>query len=224
MSLFDTITFPYRATSAAYSPSQPHRGNDYAADEGTPIIVAGTQIGLVGQTGWATGPHVHVQAGRDEWAQSTINPGPYTNQTGTVVKVGEASQWGKYVCIKVGDVYVYYCHMSRQDVSVGTVIKGAVAPGGTLMTEQFINNGYILAFNRQASRDEIDYHMKNSTPQTFTDGLVSSPDRFKPEAAQAQIKSLQEQLAAAKSSNTGASNPADAADAARYRAIKEALK
>lgn len=101
-----------------------HRGIDLGAFTGDPVVVAGTQIGLAGETGKAEGPHVHVQAGRDEWAQQTIDPAPYIDKPGTVVKTGTGSEWGMYVCINVGDVYVYYCHLSRIDVLQGQVIKG----------------------------------------------------------------------------------------------------
>lgn len=118
------IYFPYNAISAPYSPSRPHKGNDYALQQGDPIIIKGTKIGLTGQTGWTDGPHVHVQAGRDEWAQSPINPSPYVGKPGTVVKTGYGDQWGNYVCIRVGDVNVFYCHMSQIIASVGQIIGG----------------------------------------------------------------------------------------------------
>lgn len=150
MSLFSIVYFPYGATSYPYSPQIPHRGNDYRANQGDPIVVAGTQIGLVGSTGMADGPHTHVQAGRDEWAQKTIDPTPYVNKAGTVVKVGEASQWGKYVCLRVGDVNVFYCHMSRQDVAVGQEIKG----DDMTISEEVAKKLYPLFLHRQPENDK----------------------------------------------------------------------
>lgn len=120
------ITLGYMATSPPYSPSKPHRGIDYGLGEGVPINIQGSQIGLAGHTGLAVGPHTHVQAGRDEWAQNTIDPTPYVNKAGRVSKIGFASQWGNYACIRVGDVNVFYCHMSKISVQAGQNIGGDV--------------------------------------------------------------------------------------------------
>lgn len=117
------ISFPYGATSAPYSATRPHRGSDRAAPLNTPIIIGATQIGLVGTTGLSTGPHCHLQAGKDEWAQTTINPDAYWFKGGTVVKVGFGTEWGNYVCIRVGDVNAFYCHLNKITTSVGQVIE-----------------------------------------------------------------------------------------------------
>lgn len=109
--------------AAGYTQSRPHKGNDYSAGRFVPVLVVGVQIGLTGSTGNVTGPHVHVQAGRDEWAQNPINPTPYVGKAGIVVKTGRADQWGNYVCIRVGDVNVFYCHLDSINVKVGQVIK-----------------------------------------------------------------------------------------------------
>ncbi len=120
------IDFPYGATSEPYSPAHPHRGNDYPLVF-EPVIIQGTQIGKSGNSGSYKGqtyaPHCHVQAGRDEWAQTTIDSKPYVGKPGTVEKTGNGSEWGNYVAIRVGDVNVFYCHLSRIDVKVGQVIE-----------------------------------------------------------------------------------------------------
>src|SRR5690606_36400166 len=113
------INFPYGATSSPYSSSNPHRGSDRAAPTGTPINIGSTIIGTVGETGYTFGAHCHLQAGRDEWAQNTINPDPYWFKGGVVERTGKGSEWGNYVCIKVGDVYVYYCHLDTINVKAG---------------------------------------------------------------------------------------------------------
>lgn len=116
------ISFSYGATSYPYSASRPHRGNDRACPKGTPIIIGGTTIGLVGSTGWATGSHLHTQAGTDEWCQKTINPTSLEFKAGTVIHTGEATQWGKYIILKVGTKYICYAHLSKINVKQGDKI------------------------------------------------------------------------------------------------------
>lgn len=116
------VNFGYLEQTTINGSPYTHRGNDYPLRY-EPVKIAGTQIGVSGETGLTVGPHVHVQAGRDEWAQSTINPTPYVGKPGTVVKTGSGSQWGLYVCLRVGDVNVFYCHLSKINATVGQVIK-----------------------------------------------------------------------------------------------------
>lgn len=154
--------------AAGYPPTKPHRGVDFAAPSGTPIVIGDTTIGLTGMTGLADGPHVHVQAGRDESAQKTIDPTPYIGKPGTVVKVGSADQWGNYVCVKVNDVYVYYCHMSKQLVAVGTVIKG----GDVKPTEQQVYE----TFRRFAGKEpknpaQVEYYVNRDIRDLYKDIL-----------------------------------------------------
>ncbi len=116
------ITLGYGDTSFPYSSRNPHRGVDYVASEGTPLLVAETEIGTFGATGLAYGPHCHVQCGKDEWAQQTIDPTPYVNQPGIVERTGTASQFGKFVVVRVGDVNVFYCHLNWINVITGDLI------------------------------------------------------------------------------------------------------
>lgn len=119
------MTFPYGATSAPYTPNHPHKGQDYGLTL-QPVLVGNTVIGTSGNTGSYLGQsypyHLHVQAGTDQWAQNTVSPVQYVGQPGTVVKTGWASEWGNYVCVQVNNIYVFYCHLSAINVTVGTVL------------------------------------------------------------------------------------------------------
>lgn len=120
------VKHPYGATYTPWSLFYSHRGNDRPTPSGTPIDIAGVTIGLTGNTGRSTGAHLHTQAGTDAAVQQTINPTPYEFQEGTVVgtRSTDTGDWGKYVKIKVGNIYVVYAHLSEVKVSVGQVIKG----------------------------------------------------------------------------------------------------
>jgi hypothetical protein len=122
--LFDyPVSFPFGATSAPYSPSHPHSGEDRAAPSGTPIVVSGTQLGVVGATGKVTGPHTHIQK-----ATSTTNfispTGGGGNVTGTVSEVGYNTEIGNFVRIKGDDGFRWsYFHMRDKPlVKVGDKI------------------------------------------------------------------------------------------------------
>lgn len=140
------VTFPYGATSDPYSEAHPHRGDDYPCPSGTPIVIGGTTIGLTGATGWATGPHLHIQ----EWSGDVATTRKPQNAFGggTVTASGEASQWGKYITISSGGWNTTYCHLSRIDVGNGTVIGSNNNNG---------NNGGTGTMNDDTSR-QVAFH------------------------------------------------------------------
>lgn len=122
------IYFPYGATSAPYSLAHPHRGDDRCNILGTPVVVVGTQIGLVGATGKvfdAAGnqgtpgaAHLHLQ----EWHGDVANTRKPQNsfKGGTVVAATSSSDFGNYVTIQCADGWNdSYCHLSQINVKVG---------------------------------------------------------------------------------------------------------
>lgn len=153
------VTFGYGQWDGVYYTSaRPHRGNDRPTPHGTPIVIGDTTIGLTGATGLVSGPHLHTQAGTDEWAQSTINPTQYEFKPGTVVKTGTASQWGNYVCVRVGNVNVYYCHLHKINVGVGAVIKANTTGGTSVDT---VKSMYWRLLGREADPGGLQHSLNN---------------------------------------------------------------
>jgi len=145
------INFPYGATTAPYSPAHPHRGDDRACPVGTPIVIEGVTIGLTGMTGWATGPHCHIQ----EWHNINTNVRKPQNafRAGTVVKTGVHNQFGNFIDIKTSDGWVdTYAHLSKINVTVGQVIKKgeAMAEKVTLSSARILAED-ILGRDRDAT-------------------------------------------------------------------------
>ena len=151
------VTFPYGATTAPYSVSSPHRGNDRPCPTGTPVVIGDTTIGWTGSTGWATGPHLHTQAGSDLYCQQTFNPTGLEFRGGTVAAKGWADQWGNYVIIQTNAGYICYAHLSQTNVTVGQVV-GGVSTGGTAVDT--IKSMYWRLLGREADQGGIDTYVK----------------------------------------------------------------
>lgn len=159
-----------------YTKERPHRGNDRPTPTGTPIIIGDTTIGWTGMTGWATGPHLHTQAGTDPGCQNTFKPDALEFQPGTVVAKGWRDQWGDFVIIKVGANYICYAHLSQTNVSVGQVIKPSVTGGTSVET---IKSMYWRLLGREADSAGISTYTKAATDRGFEfvyNDLKNSPE------------------------------------------------
>lgn len=116
------ISFPYGATSAPYSPGRPHKGDDRAAPCGTPVVIGGTQIGLVGTTGLSTGCHLHIQEWKDNFANTRKPKNSFKG--GVVTQATSASEFGNYVTIQNKDGWNdTYAHLSKINVKIGDRIE-----------------------------------------------------------------------------------------------------
>lgn len=146
------VSYLYGATSPPYSPSHPHRGSDIAAPSGTPIVIAGTVIGLVGMTGAADGYHCHIQAWIGNVA-NTRDPGPYAFQPGTVVNTGTASEWGNFVTIDVNGVNVTYAHLSQVNVQTGQKVGGQMHD---VVTDDFIKGMFRNYWGVNATEENLE--------------------------------------------------------------------
>lgn len=143
------INFPYGATSPPYSVAHPHRGDDRACPEGTPLVVAGQQIGLTGKTGYVIGAHLHIQEWRGDYSntrkpQNSFKPGVVKNidPAGTQ---GDGS-FGKFITIQTSDGWNdTYCHLSRIDVKVGQEI-GMSKDALTEAELKEVHYGYLMAW------------------------------------------------------------------------------
>lgn len=116
-----------------FDPSYPtldhiHKGIDYGCPMNTPVIVNGVQIGLSGNTGYVTGPHLHV--GR--WVGgSHTNPGVgngFNFGSAVVTELGEDNVNGKFVRVAGDGASWVYLHLSQQTCHVGQVLAATTAP------------------------------------------------------------------------------------------------
>lgn len=113
------ITDKYGATYSPWSESSPHLGEDRAAPEGTPILVNGVNIGLVGSTGKSSGNHLHVQHVKNG---KVVKPEtPFNLKDAVVTATGENKVRGKYVDITSGNSVYSYFHLSQINVRKGAL-------------------------------------------------------------------------------------------------------
>jgi hypothetical protein len=122
------VSFPYGATTAPYTPSNPHKGDDRAMPKGTPILINGVQIGTSGQTGFVTGPHLHT----GKWANGRhYNPNgqgfTFNEAIVTQIDTLDNDANGRYVRVQADGYSWVYLHMDTITCSVGQRLTAPVS-------------------------------------------------------------------------------------------------
>jgi hypothetical protein len=98
-----------------------HRGQDRAMPTGTPVIVNGVTIGLSGNTGLSTGPHLHIGKFVGGVVQHPQGGG-FSLPNASVFDTGEDKTSGKFVRVGSGGAVWIYAHLSQINVTKGQAL------------------------------------------------------------------------------------------------------
>lgn len=144
------ITFPFGATAAPYSPSNPHKGDDRAMPTGTPVTVNGKSIALSGNSGQSTGAHLHLQKNVNGVPTNPQGQG-FDLDSPVVDGTGYDQFNGNYVRLRDKQgVLWYYLHLSEILVKQGDRI------GGDVLTDDITKYLYGAFTGREPNQGELD--------------------------------------------------------------------
>lgn len=171
------VTLSFGATPYPYTATKKHEGTDYGCPVGTPVVVSGVTIGLSGNTGTTTGPHLHVALYREGQHGGGIynsvtnrtyfNPTDAFSITGTVVFAGDNGSAGKEVTIRGDNGNFYrYLHLSEIKVTKGQVIG---------MTDKAIKYAFKAMVDREPTAGDYEY-WRVRTPEQLNETLYNSKE------------------------------------------------
>jgi len=103
--------------------------------------------------------------------------------TGYTIPAGAAGRHLHWVVRRNG-VYVYPPNL---------VNESSITQGSTVMNGDYVKNQYRYVAGREPSQGEVDFHVKNSTPQSLYDGFARHNELAVPKL-QAQLNGLAKQV------------------------------
>lgn len=177
------INFPYGATTAPYSSTHPHRGDDRACPMGTPIIINGVTIGLTGDSGQAIGPHLHIQEWQGDYAITRKPQNAF--KAGTVVNIdptgtqGDGS-FGLFITVQTADGWNNsYCHLSEIHVIKGQIIGGDMPASQDAVDPTVVELEYNNGLLRDANPGEVKGWVDQGTSvETFMRSIQNSAEHI----------------------------------------------
>ena len=162
------VSFPFGATSHPYTAASPHKGEDRACPTGTPVLVNGVAIGLVGNSGLSFGSHLHIGKFTQNGTLMPPNGQGFHFGTARVLTVSADATNGNYVRL-LADGYCYvYLHLSKTLVTVGQTLNA------TLPTPQQPQGDEMIANHDQAQKL---YKMLRPNSNPSSDELNSTAGR-----------------------------------------------
>ena len=198
------VTFGYLQKTTINGKPYTHRGNDRKTPTGTPVQIGSKVIGLTGNTGLSTGPHLHTQAGTDAAVQNTIDPNGHEFKAGTVTstRTTDTGAWGKYVTVKTGNVYVTYAHLSKVNVKKGDKVNSMADAADVKAIYKYGPLG------RTADASGVKHYTGKKTDKILKDHAASAEGKSRAKAITdnsklaKQVPGLKKQVRSQKDDNT----------------------
>ncbi len=147
------VTTPYGQVAGYPLNGGFHRGIDYGCPVGTPVVVNGVTIGLSGNTGATTGPHLHVGRWVDVQPSDPGVKGGFTFKSAVVAQVGHDAVDGNFVRVQADGASWVYLHLSKQLVTVGQELKGDDM--SDIADHDFVADACVLGMNLQPEENQV---------------------------------------------------------------------